>query len=133
MVHSAGAEQTWQTRPQPTQRDLHYLFAPLKQARLDYMVQKATEMGATLLRPVLTQHTQVTRINLDRVRANAIEAAELPAASRALDVDGYVRSARVVLDADVSFLSVFGGSWKVTAAGCERQPGNAYDCTIEGG
>src|SRR5690606_23270369 len=45
-----------QTRPQPPPPDLHYLFAPLKQARLDYMVEKAVEMGAGCLRPVPTQH-----------------------------------------------------------------------------
>ena len=56
--------------------DLHYLFAPLKAARLDYMVQKAVEMGVSRLEPVLTRHGQVTRINLERMRANAIEAAE---------------------------------------------------------
>jgi 16S rRNA (uracil1498-N3)-methyltransferase len=65
-----------QTRVQPAASDLHYLFAPLKQARLDYMVQKAVEMGASSLQPILTQHTQVTRINADRMRSNAIEAAE---------------------------------------------------------
>ncbi|MBN8956567.1 MAG: 16S rRNA (uracil(1498)-N(3))-methyltransferase [Rhizobiales bacterium] len=65
-----------QTRPQPRPNDLHYLFAPLKHARLDYMVQKAVEMGASRLQPVLTRHTQVTRVNLERMRANAIEAAE---------------------------------------------------------
>ena len=65
-----------QTRPQTQPLDLHYLFAPLKQARLDYMVQKAVEMGASRLHPILTRHTQVTRVNLDRMRANAIEAAE---------------------------------------------------------
>ncbi|MCC6983369.1 MAG: 16S rRNA (uracil(1498)-N(3))-methyltransferase [Bauldia sp.] len=65
-----------QTRPQPEAPDLHYLFAPLKQARLDYMVQKAVEMGAGRLRPALTQHTQIHRLNLDRMRANAVEAAE---------------------------------------------------------
>jgi 16S rRNA (uracil1498-N3)-methyltransferase len=65
-----------QTRAQPAASDLHYLFAPLKHARLDYMVEKATEMGAGRLRPVLTQHTQTTRLNLERVEANAIEAAE---------------------------------------------------------
>ena len=65
-----------QVRAQPAQRDLHYLFAPLKHARLDYMVQKAVEMGASHLRPVLTRRTQATRINLERMRANAIEAAE---------------------------------------------------------
>ena len=65
-----------QVRPQPARRDLHYLFAPLKHARLDYMVQKAVEMGASHLRPVLTRRTQATRINLERMRANVIEAAE---------------------------------------------------------
>src|SRR5262245_51172362 len=65
-----------QARVQTTSLDLHYLFAPLKHARLDYMVQKAVEMGASRLQPVLTRHTQVTRVNLERMRANAIEAAE---------------------------------------------------------
>jgi 16S rRNA (uracil1498-N3)-methyltransferase len=65
-----------QARAQTTPNDLHYLFAPLKHARLDYMVQKAVEMGASRLQPVLTRHTQVSRLNLDRMRANAIEAAE---------------------------------------------------------
>lgn len=65
-----------QLRPQTPRPDLYYLFAPLKQARLDYMVQKAVEMGAGLLCPVLTRHTQVTRLNQERMEANAIEAAE---------------------------------------------------------
>jgi 16S rRNA (uracil1498-N3)-methyltransferase len=64
------------TRQQTRGRDLHYLFAPLKHERLDYMVQKAVELGVSRLQPVLTQHTQVTRVNIDRMRANAIEAAE---------------------------------------------------------
>lgn len=64
------------TRPQSPTPDLHYLFAPLKHARLDYMVQKAVEMGAGRLCPVLTQFTQVNRVNLERMEANAIEAAE---------------------------------------------------------
>jgi 16S rRNA (uracil1498-N3)-methyltransferase len=63
-------------RAQTAALDLHYLFAPLKHARLDYMVQKAVEMGAARLVPVLTRHAQIARINLDRMRANAIEAAE---------------------------------------------------------
>lgn len=63
-------------RPQSASGDLAYAFAPLKHARLDYMVQKAVEMGASRLAPVLTRHTQVARVNLDRVRAYAIEAAE---------------------------------------------------------
>ena len=63
-------------RPQTLPGDLHYLFAPLKHARLDYMVQKAVEMGASRLIPVTTRRTQVARLNLERMRANAIEAAE---------------------------------------------------------
>jgi 16S rRNA (uracil1498-N3)-methyltransferase len=65
-----------QAREQDFLPDLDYLFAPLKQARLDYMAQKAVEMGARRLRPVLTRRTQASRINLERMRANVVEAAE---------------------------------------------------------
>jgi 16S rRNA (uracil1498-N3)-methyltransferase len=65
-----------QTRPQDRLPDLAYVFAPLKHARLDYMVQKAVEMGASSLQPVLTRFTQVFRVNGERMRANVIEAAE---------------------------------------------------------
>ena len=65
-----------QTRPQTPPGGVEYLFAPLKHARLDYLVQKAVEMGAAALLPVLTRRTQPTRLNLERMRANAIEAAE---------------------------------------------------------
>jgi 16S rRNA (uracil1498-N3)-methyltransferase len=79
---AATGRKSWQlraearTRAQPPAADLHYLFAPLKQARLDYMVQKAVEMGAGRLRPVVTRHTQVVRLNADRLVANIVEAAE---------------------------------------------------------
>ncbi len=65
-----------QTRAQEPPPDVDYLFAPLKHARLDYMAQKAVEMGARRLRPVITRHTQVARVNEDRLRANAIGACE---------------------------------------------------------
>src|SRR3954452_1338587 len=65
-----------QTRPQDSLPDLVCAFAPLKHARVDYMVQKAVEMGASTLQPVLTRLTQVSRVNSARMRANAIEAAE---------------------------------------------------------
>jgi 16S rRNA (uracil1498-N3)-methyltransferase len=64
------------TRPQDRLPDLAYVFAPLKHARLDYMVQKAVEMGVGRLEPVLTRFTQVSRVNGERMRANVIEAAE---------------------------------------------------------
>ncbi len=65
-----------QTRSQTPRPNLVYAFAPLKHARLDYMVQKAVEMGAGVLQPVITRRTQSTRVNLERMRSNAIEAAE---------------------------------------------------------
>jgi 16S rRNA (uracil1498-N3)-methyltransferase len=65
-----------QSRPQDRLPDLTYVFAPLKHARLDYMVQKAVEMGASALQPVLTRFTQVSRVNCERMQANVIEAAE---------------------------------------------------------
>jgi 16S rRNA (uracil1498-N3)-methyltransferase len=64
------------TRLQDRLPDLAYVFAPLKHARLDYVVQKVVEMGACSLQPVLTRLTQVTRVNGARMRANVIEAAE---------------------------------------------------------
>jgi 16S rRNA (uracil1498-N3)-methyltransferase len=64
------------TREQTLAPDLHYLFSPLKHARLDYMVQKAVEMGVSRLAPIMMRHTQAERVNLERMRANAIEAAE---------------------------------------------------------
>lgn len=63
-------------RPQQATPDLWLCFAPLKQGRVDYMVEKATELGVSLLQPVMTKHTVVTRVNEDRLRAHAVEAAE---------------------------------------------------------
>lgn len=71
-VHLTAVEQA---RPQPLTPDLMFCFAPLKVGRLDYLVQKAVEMGAGILQPVLTQHTQ-GKISVERMAANAIEAAE---------------------------------------------------------
>ena len=67
---------TRQLRPQTGGPMIHYLFAPLKKARLDYMAQKATELGVQSMQPVLTRRTNVARINEGRLHANVIEAAE---------------------------------------------------------
>jgi len=56
--------------------DLWLLFAPVKKTPADYLVQKATELGASRLQPVFTRRTIVTRVNQDRLLANAVEAAE---------------------------------------------------------
>jgi 16S rRNA (uracil1498-N3)-methyltransferase len=65
-----------QTRNQPANPDLVFCFAPLKVGRLDYMVQKAVEMGAGVLQPVITKHTQNHRVKVEKLEANAMEAAE---------------------------------------------------------
>jgi 16S rRNA (uracil1498-N3)-methyltransferase len=64
------------SRPQTLASSLHYAFAPIKHARLDFMVQKAVEMGVARISPVITRHTQVARVNVERMRANVIEAAQ---------------------------------------------------------
>ena len=73
---TAHFEVLTQLREQSQRPSLDYCFAPLKQARLDYMVQKATEMGVGCLRPIITSYTQIRKVNMDRLRANVIEAAE---------------------------------------------------------
>lgn len=87
-----------QERPQSPAPDIIYCFAPLKHARLDYMVQKAVEMGAGSLQPVITQYTQASRVNLERMTANTIEAAEqcgilaVPACHNPLSFEKFLES-----------------------------------------
>jgi 16S rRNA (uracil1498-N3)-methyltransferase len=82
--HLVAAEAT---RPQTAGPDVHYLFAPLKRSRLDYMVQKAVELGVGRITPVLTRHTIAERVNGDRMRANVIEAAEQCGVLRLPEID----------------------------------------------
>jgi 16S rRNA (uracil1498-N3)-methyltransferase len=95
------------TRQQTVDADLHYLFAPLKAARLDYMVQKAVEMGVSRLAPVLTRHGQVTRVNLERMRANAIEAAEQCGILALPEIAEPMPLSRYLADRDPARLLVF--------------------------
>ncbi len=116
-------------REQTQPADLRYVFAPLKHARLDYMVQKAVEMGATELQPVITRFTQVARVNLERMQANAIEAAEqcgilaVAAIAEPLPLD------RFVSERDASRLLIFCDEEAevanpVEALASENGPGN---------
>ncbi|WIJ24616.1 16S rRNA (uracil(1498)-N(3))-methyltransferase [Devosia sp. RR2S18] len=73
---SVALELIEQIAVQTPRSDLWYGFAPLKTERLDYVIQKATEMGAGVIQPVLTRFTQVNRLKHDRLVANAVEAAE---------------------------------------------------------
>jgi 16S rRNA (uracil1498-N3)-methyltransferase len=95
------------TRPQTSAFDLHYLFAPLKHARLDYMAQKAVEMGASRLQPVITRHAQAARINLERMRANAIEAAEQCGILTLPEIGAPLAFDRMIAARDPSRLLVF--------------------------
>lgn len=63
-------------RPQAEEPDLWLLFAPVKRARVDFIAEKATELGVSSLVPVFTRHTAMTRVNEDRLQAIAVEAAE---------------------------------------------------------
>ena len=65
-----------QIRPQVTPPDITLAFAPIKKERTDFIVEKATELGVARIAPVLTEYSNTSRINLDRLQAHAIEAAE---------------------------------------------------------
>jgi len=64
------------TAPQAEAPDLWLVFAPIKKTPADYLTQKATELGVRALQPVITRRTIVTRVNTERMHANAVEAAE---------------------------------------------------------
>jgi len=66
-------EQRREPQPEP---DLWLCFAPIKRARIDFMAEKATELGCSVLQPVMTRFTAVSRVNEERLAANAREAAE---------------------------------------------------------
>jgi 16S rRNA (uracil1498-N3)-methyltransferase len=89
-----------QVRTQSDGPDIDYLFAPLKRSRLDYMVQKAVEMGVKRLVPVMTKRTVAERVNLDRMRANVIEAAEQCGILRIPEIAAVQKLNRVIADWD---------------------------------
>lgn len=94
-------------RPQPPLPDLIYCFAPLKQGRLDYLVQKAVEMGAGVLLPVITQHTQVAKPSIEKLRANAVEAAEQCGILAIPQVKEAVKLERLLADWDAERRLIF--------------------------
>jgi len=94
-------------RKQPEPADLHFMFAPLKHARLDYMVQKAVEMGVSRLQPVLTRHTQVARVNVERMRANVVEAAQQCGVLHLPEVAAPASLASAIAKADPGRLLIF--------------------------
>jgi len=65
-----------QSRPLRMPADVWLLFAPIKKERTDFIVEKATELGAAVIQPVRTDFTQSERVRIDRLRAHAVEATE---------------------------------------------------------
>lgn len=90
-IREAGRKRTVlkvqaKTREQDNPPDLMLIFAPIKKARIDYLAEKAAELGVGILQPVITAHTQMTRVNTNRLRANTIEAAEQTGRTTLVDV-----------------------------------------------
>jgi 16S rRNA (uracil1498-N3)-methyltransferase len=92
---AAVGERTREQTPEP---DVWLCFAPVKRARIDFIAEKATELGAALLQPVLTHHTAVERVKVERLRANAIEAAEQTGRLSVPDVRPPVELMRLLAD-----------------------------------
>ncbi|MSU91313.1 16S rRNA (uracil(1498)-N(3))-methyltransferase [Rhodobacteraceae bacterium 2CG4] len=85
-----------QTAPQQDPPDLWLLFAPIKKARTDFIVEKATELGAARIRPVLTRFTNAERVRTDRLQAHAVEAAEQCGGTYVPAVDAPAKLAEVL-------------------------------------
>ena len=94
----AVAEVGERTREQAAEPDVWLCFAPVKRARIDYIAEKATELGVAVLQPVITRHTNVERVNVERLRANAIEAAEQTERLSVPEVRAPVDLARLLAD-----------------------------------
>jgi 16S rRNA (uracil1498-N3)-methyltransferase len=83
LAHIDGLGKGWcsltveaQRREPAPEPDVWTVFAPIKRARIDFLAEKATELGCAVLQPVITERTAVSRVNIDRLAANAREAAE---------------------------------------------------------
>ena len=118
--------------PQEDGPDIDYLFAPLKRARLDYLVQKATEMGVARLRPVLTRHTTPERVNMERMRANAIEAAEQCGILRIPELHEPEKLERVVAGWDAARTLIFCDEAAKSAIRWPRSPSCARAARASG-
>jgi len=120
-------------RPPAPEPDLWLVFAPIKRARLDFMVEKATELGVSVLQPVFTRHTDVGRVNTERLAANAREAAEqcerlsVPEVRAPLDFDALLAdwpsTRRVLLCAETGEARPVAEALAEIAAGAGRQAG----------
>jgi 16S rRNA (uracil1498-N3)-methyltransferase len=88
------------TRPQESVPDLWLAFAPVKKGRVDWLVEKAVELGVARLVPVVTQRTVVDKLNLDRMRAHIVEAAEQCGRTALVDIEEPVKLGAFLKDRD---------------------------------
>jgi 16S rRNA (uracil1498-N3)-methyltransferase len=105
-----------QTRPLQTPPDLWLLFAPIKKARTDFIVEKATELGVCRIQPVSTRFTNSERIRRDRLQAHAVEAAEQCGGTHVPEVADLVPLDRVLADWPAERQLVFCDEARVGAA-----------------
>src|SRR5918994_3790 len=106
------------TREQLVEPDIWLCFAPLKRARIDYVAEKATELGVAVLQPIVTHHTIVERVNVERLRANAVEAAEHSSLRRIKDVMSVGLGPRI-LRADTAALAAL-ACWQALVGDWQR-------------
>jgi len=121
----AEATPEHQTRPQEDGPDLHYLFAPIKRARLDYMAQKATEMGVSVIQPVITRRTVAERVNTDRLHANAVEAAEQCGILRVPEIRAPLKLETLLKQWDKARLLIFADEAAPTASPLQTLAGQS--------
>ena len=130
-------------RPQDKVPDLVLCFAPLKKDAVDFLVEKATELGVAAFQPVITRRTVASRINLERLRANAIEAAEqterltvpevrAPVTFEAL-VSKWEPSRHMILCAEAGPAQPIANAFKALTAGVSHTNAWAIFCGPEGG
>jgi 16S rRNA (uracil1498-N3)-methyltransferase len=130
-------------RPQADVPDLWLCFAPLKKDAVDFLVEKATELGVAAFQPVFTQHTAATRLNLERLEANAIEAAEqterltLPAIRQPLSLHellaGWDPARRLILCAEAGPAAPIGEALSGLKSTVRQSNAWAILCGPEGG
>jgi 16S rRNA (uracil1498-N3)-methyltransferase len=130
-------------RTQDKVPDLVLCFAPLKKDAVDFLIEKATELGIAAFQPVITRRTVASRINLERLRANAIEAAEqserltvpevrAPVTFEAL-VSKWEPSRHMILCAETGPAEPIADAFKTLTAGVSHTNAWAIFCGPEGG
>lgn len=114
-----------QTRYQTRGADIWLLFAPIKHGRIDYLIEKATELGVSRICPVMTDHTQMSNVKIDRLQAHAIEAAEQSERLDVPEVTAPIKLSNLLQDWDRDRIIFMGAERRnalsITQA-CQKKP-----------